>query len=132
MWRLFGKFAELCYFFYGCHGFQKSRFSVCSYCIKFCLYFIDIISWLKVNKIPNVCITIPVGGCVLVKHVFVSIVQVYGPESVFYKLSLQCYEFDNPEYKYKLCPFHSVTQQKFPAPATNIGTRWYTNLCLIH
>ncbi|KAL4218365.1 hypothetical protein ACF0H5_023102 [Mactra antiquata] len=47
--------------------------------------------------------------------------QDYGPNGVFYKLSLECFEFDSVEYKYKLCPFHSVTQQAFPNPPTDIG-----------
>lgn len=48
--------------------------------------------------------------------------NLYGQDGAFFKLSLECFEFSSPEYKYKLCPFKSATQQKFPAPATNIGS----------
>lgn len=47
--------------------------------------------------------------------------DLYGPDSVFYQLSATCFDITDGEYKYTLCPFKSVTQQKFPAPATNIG-----------
>ncbi|XP_052762697.1 glucosidase 2 subunit beta-like [Mya arenaria] len=48
--------------------------------------------------------------------------ELYGPGSVFFKLSQACYEFDMEEYKYKLCPFRSATQQKHHATGTNIGS----------
>ncbi|XP_045182305.2 glucosidase 2 subunit beta-like [Mercenaria mercenaria] len=45
----------------------------------------------------------------------------YGPQGVFYKLSTECYEYDAHEYKYKLCPFKSVSQQAFPSAAIDLG-----------
>lgn len=56
--------------------------------------------------------------------------NLYGPNGVFYMLSQDCFEFDAPEYKYRLCPFKSVTQQKFPEAAVSIGKTpvWKTRL----
>lgn len=45
----------------------------------------------------------------------------YGPQGVFYKLATQCFEYDAAEYKYRLCPFKSVTQQNFPQAPISIG-----------
>lgn len=45
----------------------------------------------------------------------------YGPNGVFYKLSSECFEYDAHEYKYKLCPFKSVSQQAFPSAPIDLG-----------
>jgi len=34
----------------------------------------------------------------------------YGADHAYYALRGQCFHFDTPEYRYKLCPFKSVTQ----------------------
>ena len=56
--------------------------------------------------------------------------QKYGPNGVFYQLSLTCFDHETSEYKYTFCPFKSVTQQKFPAAAIHIGKKpvWRTRL----
>ncbi|XP_071099810.1 uncharacterized protein [Haliotis cracherodii] len=52
--------------------------------------------------------------------------QEYGPEGVFYQLAQQCFEHHTTEYEYTICPFSSVTQQKFPHPRISLGKqpRW--------
>lgn len=56
--------------------------------------------------------------------------NLYGPDGVYYKLSLDCFDYDAPEYKYRLCPFKSVTQQKFNQASVNLGKTpvWRTRL----
>ena len=49
--------------------------------------------------------------------------QLYGPNGVFYKLSMTCFDYDTSEYKYSFCPFKSVTQSK-GADSTDIGKRY--------
>ncbi|XP_014786748.1 uncharacterized protein LOC106881055 [Octopus bimaculoides] len=45
----------------------------------------------------------------------------YGPEGVFYKLSLKCFQIQLPPYDYNICPFKKCTQQKFPQPVISLG-----------
>ena len=54
----------------------------------------------------------------------------YGPDGVFYQLSLTCFDHETREYKYTLCPFKSVTQQSFPSAPVHLGRRprWRTRL----
>ncbi|XP_067665447.1 uncharacterized protein [Haliotis asinina] len=49
--------------------------------------------------------------------------QEYGPEGVFYQLTKQCFQHHTTEYEYTICPFSSVTQQKFPHPRVSLGQR---------
>lgn len=45
----------------------------------------------------------------------------YGPEGVFYKLSIVCFTYKSKEYEYQICPFKSITQKNFPNRAFNLG-----------
>ena len=47
--------------------------------------------------------------------------QLYGPDSVFFKVSQHCFEMKKDEYKYSICPFRKVTQQNGHGSAINIG-----------
>ena len=47
--------------------------------------------------------------------------QIYGPEGVFYKLSLSCYEAKQEKYTYSVCPFKEVKQTADTNPSVVIG-----------
>ncbi|XP_063407852.1 glucosidase 2 subunit beta-like [Mytilus trossulus] len=45
----------------------------------------------------------------------------YGPEGIFYKLSLTCFTYKTKEYEYQVCPFQKITQDHFPGTAFSLG-----------
>ena len=53
-----------------------------------------------------------------------SIIKLYGPQGVFYRLSLSCFNIKWAEYTFEVCPYKRVTQFKAynKGKTTNLGT----------
>lgn len=52
---------------------------------------------------------------------YIHIFQDYGPDGIFYKLSLTCFNYKTKEYEYQVCPFQKITQDHFPGTAFSLG-----------
>ncbi|XP_074656324.1 uncharacterized protein LOC141909665 isoform X2 [Tubulanus polymorphus] len=47
--------------------------------------------------------------------------HIHGPHGLFYKLSETCFNFETSQYKYIVCPFREVRQDKLSQSPKNIG-----------